>query len=69
VNLTIEQFRRLANPVCSACDQPLTFDGIAVSHADAAQGLACELFSAGTRRTLRVDDTPEARAVLVELLG
>lgn len=69
MQITTEQFARLTNPVCSACDQPVTFDGIAVAHADVASGLVCELLTGGADRKLRADDTPETRAVRAELAG
>lgn len=67
MQFTPEQFARLTNPTCSACAQPVTFDGTAVSHVDPAQGVVCELLSAGAGRTVQADDTPEARAVLAEM--
>jgi hypothetical protein len=67
--ITREQFARLTNPVCSACDQPVAFDGIAVRHVDAVAGTVCRLLAAGEGRTLHADDTPETRAVRAELAG
>jgi hypothetical protein len=69
MQITTEQFARLTNPVCSACSRPVTFDGTAVSHADRADGVMCELLTGGASRSLLADDTPETRAVHAELAG
>ncbi len=67
MQLTIEQFGRLTNPVCSVCEQRVIFDGAAVSHLDTAALAFCELLANGRERKLSADDTPEARAVMAEM--